>query len=97
MKVISLEQRRQIQCLNLMYRISKKPMYIKHVNINTRGNTKVKFKLMSKCTSKYLNSPLYRGANLWDGLDKNAQDLLNVKEFNARIMQSYNVYVDLIN
>ena len=52
MKIISLEQRRQIQCLNLMYRLSRKPMYIKHTNVNTRGNVKIKFNLMTKCTSK---------------------------------------------
>ena len=54
MRIISLEQRRQIQCLNLMYRLSRKPSYIKCTNVNTRGNTKIKFKLMTKCTSKYL-------------------------------------------
>ena len=29
MKLVSLEQRRQVQCLTLMYRLSKKEMYIK--------------------------------------------------------------------
>ena len=44
MRVISLEQRRRIQCLNLMYRLSKKKLYIKPVNVNTRGNVKKRFK-----------------------------------------------------
>ena len=53
--IISLEQRRHIQCLTLMYRLSKKPLYIiKQAAVNTHGNAKTKFKLMSKCTRKYL-------------------------------------------
>ena len=97
MKIISLEQRRQIQCLNLMYRLSRKPVYIKHTNVNTRGNVKIKFNLLSRCTSKYLNSPLYRGAALWDELDKNVQDIVLLKTFVTEIMKSYRVYVDLLN
>ena len=70
MKLVSLEQRRQMQCLNLMYRLSKIEMYIREPIANTRGNAKIKFKLMTKCSSKYLGSPLYRGATLWDKLEK---------------------------
>ena len=64
MKLVSLEQRRQIQCL--MYRLSKKDKYIRRSAVNTRTNVKTKFKVMTKCTSKYLGS-------LWDKLDKNIQ------------------------
>ena len=46
MKLVSLEQHRQILCLTLMYRLSKKEMYIKKMNVNTRGNVKIKFKLI---------------------------------------------------
>ena len=97
MKIISLEQRRQIQCLSLMYRLSKKSSFIKPANVNTRGNVKTKFNLMSKCTSKYLNSPLYRGATLWDKLDKTIQDVQSVPKFTCEIMKEYKVYVDLIS
>ena len=75
----------------------KAELGLDNANINTRGNIRMKFKLMSKCTSKYLNSPLYRGATLWDRLDKNVQDLPSVKEFTARIMESYKVYGNLID
>ena len=97
MKIISLEQRRQVQCLTLMYRLSKNNRYIKEPNIATRANTKTKFKLMSKCNSKYLNSRLYRGATLWDELDKTVQDLQNVKGFTKELLKSYQVYVDMLN
>ena len=97
MKIISLEQRRRVQCLNLMYRLSKKPIYIKCARVNTRGNIKTRFNLMSKCTTKYLNSPLYRGSNLWDILDKNVQDMPTLKRFVSEIVKQYKIYVDLIN
>ena len=64
MKIVSLEQRWQNQLLKLMYRISSNDVYIKESGVNTRGNVKKKFKLMTKCNSKYLNSPLYKGSAL---------------------------------
>ena len=97
MAVISLEQRRQVQCMKLMYRLSKKTRYIKCTRANTRGTVKTKFKLMSKCTSKYLNSPLYRGANLWDKLDKNVQDIPTLESFVKEIIKQYRTYVNLLN
>ena len=75
MRLVSLEQRRQIQCLNLIYILSKKEIYIMKNNVNTRANVKIKFRLMTKCSGKYLGSPLYRGSVLWDNLGKITQDL----------------------
>ena len=71
-------------------------MYIKPVNVNTRGNTKKKFKLPSKCTSKYINSPLYRGSVLWDNLEKCVQDIPSQQLFNRKITKMYKEYVDLL-
>ena len=95
MKLVSLEQRRHVQCLTLMYRLSKKEVYIKRNNINTRGNVKIKFKLMARCSGKYLGSPLYRGSQLWDNLDKSIQDLPTVKHFSNVLMSKCSVYKDL--
>ena len=39
-------------------------------NVPILNNT---FSVLSKCTSKYLNSPLYKGASLRDELEKNVQ------------------------
>ena len=48
----------------LMYRLSRNEMYIQ----KTRGNIKIKFKRMTKCSSKYLGGPYIRavcfGTNL---------------------------------
>ena len=97
MKLVSLEQRRQIQCLTLMYRLSKKKVYIKETNVNTRGNSKTKFKLMTKCSSKYLGSPLYRGSILWDKLDKSTHDIPNIKQFSNVLVKKCRVYRDLLH
>ena len=96
-KLVSLEQRRQIQCLTLMYRLSKKPKYIKKLNVFTRANVKTKFKLMTKCSSKYLGSPLYRGSILWDNLDKNTQDLPSITHFSNVLLKNFQVYKDLLH
>ena len=52
MKLVSSEQRRQMQCLNLMYRLSKKAMHVQKANVNTCEIVKLKFKLMTKSSSK---------------------------------------------
>ena len=83
MRLVSLEQRRQIQCLNLIYILSKKESNIRKNNVNTRANVKIKFHLMTKCSGKYLGSPLYRGSILWDNLDEITQDLPSMKHFSA--------------
>ena len=48
MKIISLEQRRNIQLLKLMYHRSKKDVYMKKHVWLLRANAKIQFKLMSK-------------------------------------------------
>ena len=54
MRIMSIEQRRQFQCLNLMYNLSRNLMYLTECDVNTRGNLKIKFRLMKKCSGKYL-------------------------------------------
>ena len=97
MKLVSLEQRRQVQCLTLMYRLSKKEGYIKRTDVNTRGNVKIKFKLMTRCSSKYMGSPLFRGSQLWDKLEKTVHDLPTVKRFSSALNAKCRVYKDLLN
>ena len=97
MGLVSLEQRRQIQCLNLMYILSKKEIYIMKNNVNTRANVKIKFRLMTKCSGKYLGSPLYRGSVLWDNLDKITQDLPSMKHFSAVMRKNCRTYIDLLH
>ena len=50
----------------------------------------------SMCTSKYINSPLYRGSVLWDNLEKGVQDIPTQQLFNRKITKMYKEYVDLL-
>ena len=70
MGLSSLEQRRSIQLMKLMFVRSKKIECLQVPTRVLRGNCKIKFKPMSKCSGKYMNSPLYRGSILWDQLEK---------------------------
>ena len=52
---------------------------------------------MAQCSGKYLGSPLYRGSQLWDNLDKSIQDLPTVKHFSNVLMSKCRVYKDVLN
>ena len=83
-KILSLEQRRQIQLLKLLFYRSKKDVYLKTpVGLrNTRGNVKVKFDIMSRTTTKYLDSPLLRGiCPIWDILPVEIKKSGNMSDF----------------
>ena len=49
------------------------------------------------CSKILKHLPLYRGATLWDELDKNVQELPTLKYFVNDIRKSYKTYVDLLN
>ena len=66
-------------------------------NVNPRANVKIKFKLMTKCSGKYLGSPLYRGSMLWNNLDKTTQDLPTMKQFSSLLKKKCRVYEDLLH
>ena len=51
---------------------------------------------MTKCSSKYLGSPLYKDSVLWDTLDKSTQDLPNMKQLSRILMKNCRVYIDLL-
>ena len=65
-------------------------------DVNTRGNVKM-FKLMTKCSGKYLGSPLYRGSILWEKLEKATQDLPNARHFSNVLTKKCRVYKDLLH
>ena len=96
MGLISIEQRRNIQLLKLMFIRSKKLENVKIPVRLLRGNCKIKFRLMTKRTGKYLNSPLYRGSILWDQLDENIQKSCTILEFTKAICKTNRMYKDLL-
>ena len=62
----------------------------------TRVNTNKKFRLMTKCSSKYLNSPLYRGSTLWNSIDKDVQCIPTMGQHEKAVDKMYVVYQDLL-
>ena len=96
MGLISLEQRRSIQLLKLLFVRSKNIEYLKIPCRALRGNCKVKFKLMTRCSGKYMNSPLYRGSVLRDQLEEGIQKLPTVPIFNKALCNRNKEYTDLL-
>ena len=95
-KIISLEQRRQVQLLKLIFVRSKNQTYLKVSVRETRGNVKVKFDIMSRTTTKYLNSPFLRGTVLWDKLPVETQKAESMYEFKRLLKPRYKQYEDLL-
>ena len=95
-KVLSLEQRRQIQLLKLLFHRSKKQRHLKISARTTRGNMKVKFDIMSRTTTKYLNSPFLRGTVLWDKLPAEIQKTETIYKFKKMLTRRYTEYEDLL-
>ena len=96
MNLISLEQRRNIQLLKSLFVRSKDDKYLKkHVRV-LRGNVKLQLKLMSRCSTKYINSPLYRGTVLWDKLLGDEQRSRTIDIFTKSLYKRNSEYLDLI-
>ena len=61
-----------------------------------RGNAKAKFMLMTKCTGKYLKSPLYKGSTLWDILSPGIQRSETVTVLKKNVIRMNHEYVNLL-
>ena len=72
--------------MKLLFTRSKDEKNIKKPVRVLRGNSKVKFKVMSRCTGKYLNSPLYRGTVIRDLIPLHVQKSLDVFTKHIRLM-----------
>ena len=96
--LLSLEQRRQKQLLNLMF-IYK----LRHVNIrrihgrNTRAANVYSFTRERYHNNKYKNSPFYKGALLWDELPVNIRQCNTHIEFKKALNLVYQEYNDLMS
>ena len=67
-KLLSLEQRREIQLLTLMYK-HKTTFNARHIfQRATRGAERYKFEVERYNVVKYKNSPYYKGSELWNSL-----------------------------
>ena len=91
-KLISLEQRRCIQLLSLMYKMSKNNENRKAGNRRTRQYDKYVFRTDSKIGTKYAMSPFYKGTKLWDQLSRDVQFSDTILTFKNNIKNHYNVF-----
>ena len=88
----SLEQRRSFQLLKLMYYHSKDVGNLKLVERPTRGGIKIVFDVPTKCNKKYLDSPYYKGTQLWNDLTNEVQRLENIVLFDKKVRPMFNLY-----
>ena len=80
-KLLSLDQRRKVQLLSLMFIHKFNHDVRRPVNRHTRGADRFKFKLERYNTVKYKNSPYYKGSELWDSLALATINCDNLFEF----------------
>ena len=93
-KISSLEQRRCVQLLLLMYKLSRK-VGNRAVGIRmTRQQEKYLFRIDSKIGTKYSHSPYYKGTILWNELDKDVQFSDSPALFKQHVKKKYQEYVD---
>ena len=94
-KIVSLEQRRRIQLLIMMYRKSKDNTLRKVFIRNTRESTRFTFKTDSFEGALYKRSPYFIGAKMWMDLPIEYLDLPDIYSFRARLKNDNRKYVDL--
>ena len=95
--LLSLEQRRIIQLLCLMYIHRRDPANLKIPVRNTREADRDIFKVERYKNCKYKNSPYYKGADIWKSLPLDISDsdcMFQFKKGIKRIYKKYNnIYV----
>ena len=84
-KIISLEQRRRIQLLVLMYTKSKDVTMHKVFANDTRNSRRIVFKTDSKEGGLYKRSPYFIGTKLWNLLPNDVIDLPDIFTFETRL------------
>ena len=94
-KLLSLDQRRKIQLLHLMYK-HKSNYDVQHIfHRATRGAERYRFKAERYNVVKYKNSPFYKGSELWDNLPRHVIDSACFLKFKRNIMLQNRQYQDI--
>ena len=91
-KIQSLEQRRNLQLLKLMYQQSKNISNIKTAARPTRAAQKIVFNIPTRCTNKYLSSPYFLGTQIWNKLAGETQRMESMKRFEKCVAPLYKLY-----
>ena len=92
---ISLEQRRCIQLLPLLFMHGEShPTVFEIPARNTRAADIQKYRTEIYKNSKYENSPFYKAAKLWDTLPRKAKDSTTLSELKQHLKVLYPRYVN---
>ena len=98
-KIVSLEQRRRVQLLLLIYKKSKDASMHKVFPRDTRISRRIVFRTDHYEGSLYkrlYKRPYFVGSKLWDALPQDIIDLPDIFSFKTRIKRLYGHYVDLL-
>ena len=93
--LLSLEQRRCIQLLSLLFVHGQTHNNVFEIPArNTRAADVCKFKTEIYKNSKYKNSPYYKGAKLWDTMPRQVKDSTTLFELKQHLKILYPYFVD---
>ena len=96
--LLSLEQRRQIQLLCLMFIFKERHDNVRRVhNRRTRAAEIYSFVRERYNCIKYKNSPYYKGSILWDSLPVITRNSMSLLVFKNLLKNSYNLYCDKLS
>ena len=84
-KLTTLNLRRVLHLLGLMYHRSKVERFLDKRDIHTRQFDKVKFKVINPVVKRAFKSPNYLGAQLWDMLPADTQNVPTFQLFKYRV------------
>ena len=93
--LLSLDQRRKIQLLSLMFIHKKNHNVQRPVNRLTRGADRYKFYIERYNNVKYKNSPYYKGSELWDTLPLSTVQCDTLFEFKQHLKKRYPIFLDV--
>ena len=86
-KITTLDLRRILHLLSIMYHRSKIALYVDRRDIRTRQFDKIKFKVMNPNVKKAFKSPNYLGARVWDLLPRDTQTAPTYNLFKYKVKQ----------
>ena len=95
-KLLSLEQRRSLQLLYLMFQHKTDVINLRRHNRNTRAAARDHFYVERYNNVKYKNSPFFKGSELWDELPNDIIACDSIFQFKKKLKCKYTIYCDTI-
>ena len=94
--LLSLEQRRSLQLLSLMYLHKEDAQNLIVANRHTRAAARAQFHVQRYKTNKYTNRPFYKGSELWKLLPVDIATSDFIFQFKQAFKKRYNTYIDIL-